>query len=456
MPCSYTRKKKLNYCANDLKTALDLIHNETMAVSLVDHLHQILSNLNLFDRPESIYNVDELAFGHDPCRKYVIIKRASKYATCAQGGSGKSYTTLLMCTSAAGKFLPPYIIYQALRLFDVWMPRNCFLGSRFNATQSGWSEEKTFFDWLCNHFVPSISTLFKNHLLPAHCSGGFSKTGIYPFDKRAISKEKLLQPVATVESNSNPSTYQSNTTDFVSDKATSSTDISTLRRSSSCPNISSNDLSSISSNTSSLNNDNLITNSTNISTSPVYTSNQQDLSSTNDMSPIAAIDTRTSSIFSDTLMALYSEFDEPVFEESIYSQDQPSSKASVDSLKADHSGLDAITTAINNHTKPTIITTNKRKRQIDRPYGESVTSVEAYVKSSTENELSIDSNMNFQYGVQMALPYTSNKPEQQQYMNTSYPSSINTKLLIYTNMFKYNTNNDSHSCFFQRQDKHLL
>ncbi|CAF4102032.1 unnamed protein product, partial [Rotaria magnacalcarata] len=280
-----------------------------------------------------------------------------------------------------------------------------------------------------------ISTLFKNHLLPAHCSGGFSKTAIYPFDKRAISKEKLLQPVATVESNSNPSTYQSNTTDFVSDKATSSTDISTLRRSSSCPNISSNDLSSISSNTSSLNNDNLITNSTNISTSPVYTSNQQDLSSTNDMSPIAAIDTRTSSIFSDTLKALYSEFDEPVFEESIYSQDQPSSKASVDSLKADHSGLDAITAAINNHTKPTIITTNKRKRQIDRPYGESVTSVEAYVKSSTENELSIDSNMNFQYGVQMALPYTSNKPEQQQYMNTSYSSSINTKLLIYTNMF---------------------
>ncbi|CAF1483778.1 unnamed protein product [Rotaria magnacalcarata] len=301
-----------------------------------------------------------------------------------------------------------------------------------------------------------ISTLFKNHLLPAHCSGGFSKTAIYPFDKRAISKEKLLQPVATVESNSNPSTYQSNTTDFVSDKATSSTDISTLRRSSSCPNISSNDLSSISSNTSSLNNDNLITNSTNISTSPVYTSNQQDLSSTNDMSPIAAIDTRTSSIFSDTLKALYSEFDEPVFEESIYSQDQPSSKASVDSLKADHSGLVAITAAINNHTKPTIITTNKRKRQIDRPYGESVTSVEAYVKSSTENELSIDSNMNFQYGVQMALPYTSNKPEQQQYMNTSYSSSINTKLLIYTNMFKYNTNNDSHSCFFQRQDKHLL
>ncbi|CAM4884426.1 unnamed protein product [Rotaria socialis] len=108
--------------------------------------------------------------GIGPGRKYVIIKRDSEYATCARGGSGKIYTTLLMCTSASGKMLAT-------------TPR--------------------------------------------------------------------------------PPTYQSNTTDFVSDKATSNTNISTLRRSSACPNISSN----------------------------VYASNQQDISSTNDMSPIAAIDT---------------------------------------------------------------------------------------------------------------------------------------------------------------------
>ncbi|CAM4852002.1 unnamed protein product, partial [Rotaria magnacalcarata] len=61
-----------------------------------------------------------------------------------------------MCTSASGKFLPPYIIFRAQRLFDVWIPGNGYPGSRYNATPSGWSDENTFYDWLCNHFTPAV------------------------------------------------------------------------------------------------------------------------------------------------------------------------------------------------------------------------------------------------------------------------------------------------------------
>jgi len=50
------------------------------------HLHNVLTKLNLFDRPEALYNVDESGFGDDLGRKQVIIKRDSKYATCTQGG----------------------------------------------------------------------------------------------------------------------------------------------------------------------------------------------------------------------------------------------------------------------------------------------------------------------------------------------------------------------------------
>jgi hypothetical protein len=67
------------------------------------HLEKVLTKLDLFNRPEAIYNVDESGFGDDPGRKQVIIKRDSKYATCTQGGTGKSFTTVLMCTSASGK-----------------------------------------------------------------------------------------------------------------------------------------------------------------------------------------------------------------------------------------------------------------------------------------------------------------------------------------------------------------
>ncbi|CAF1503795.1 unnamed protein product [Adineta ricciae] len=286
-----------------------------------DHLHKVLTKLRIFNSPEAIYNVDESAFGDDPGRKQVIIKRDSKYATRTQGGSGKSYTTLIMCTSASGKFLPPYIIYRAQRLFDLWMPKNSYPGTRFNSTTSGWSEELVFYDWLQFHFVPNvksikrpilltmdghrshlsiriiksamdngihieclpphsttilqpldvltlsklkrswrkllsdqyrktnsealtkqtfallISDLFKNHLLAGHCSGGFSKAGIYPFDRRAISKEKLLQPVSTQDFDETAARV-STTDDVPNIPPTVSTGRS-LRRLS-CPNISRN------------------------------------------------------------------------------------------------------------------------------------------------------------------------------------------------------------------------
>jgi hypothetical protein len=80
--------------------------------------------------------------------------------------------------------------------------------------------------------------LFKNSLLPAHCTGGFAKAGVYPFDKRAVSKEKLLQPATAATRDSSFS--QSNTTEDIADNTLTTVNVSCLRRSSSCPNLSSN------------------------------------------------------------------------------------------------------------------------------------------------------------------------------------------------------------------------
>ncbi|CAF3921696.1 unnamed protein product, partial [Rotaria sp. Silwood1] len=362
---------------------------QTVVDRWFDHLEKVLTKLNLFDRPQSIYNVDETGFGDDPGRRQVIIKRNSKYGTCTQGGAGKTYTTLIMCTSASGKFLPPYIIYRAQKLYDSWMPKISCRGTRFNATLSGWSEEITFFDWLRHHFVPAvkrIAELFKNHLLPAHCAGGFGKAGIYPFDKRVISKEKLLSATAP---ECNKSIFESNTTDDIRDTSLTTTVVSHLRRTSSCPNfcssVSTSDLDNISSTTTAISN---------------FTPN-----------------TNTSSI-SAGMEVLYSNLDEPAFPESIYLQTSPSpntvsshtnstsrknnndnswnfedgtqtgkvenaQSSSISTAKlglSNRTALNAITAAINNHMKPTIMAINKRKKQVDRPYGESITSVDAYIK----------------------------------------------------------------------------
>ncbi|CAF4577015.1 unnamed protein product, partial [Rotaria sp. Silwood2] len=481
------------------------------------HLREVLSELNLFNRSEAIYNVDESAFGDDPGRKQVIMKRNSKFATCIQGGSGKSYTTLLICISASGKFLPPYIIYRAQRLYDLWIPRNGFPGARYNTTSSGWSEEPIFFDWLCNQFVPAVKmvkrpvlllmdghhshlstriikysmdhgihleclpphttnilqpldvlTLSKikrswrellsnhynqtnaasltkqkfallNYLLPAHCSGGFAKAGVYPFDKRAISKEKLLQPATTSESHT--SLFESNTADNIGDKASSNTNVVNLRRSSSCPNLSSEDLSLLLNTNSLSTNNNIVTNSwisinkapaemdTSINPAMVHTSTTNvstenfipdcdNLTSTTNSTSTSKTNTSTFSILTDAMKVLHSPFDEPAFSESIYMRTssppdviqfdmnssadqnnnnndlsnrekgkknfgtnaQSSLRTITNSTTSDRSVLDAITTAINNHMKPTLIAANKRKKQIDRPFGESLTSVDAYIK----------------------------------------------------------------------------
>ncbi|CAF2918027.1 unnamed protein product [Rotaria sp. Silwood2] len=240
------------------------------------HLREVLEKFQLLDRPEALWNADESGFFEDPGRRSVVVKRGTKHAISSQSGTGKSMTTVLMCVSANGEKLPPYIVYRGIKLWSSWITKNGFPGTRYNVTQSGWVEEETFYDWFVNQFCPAvehikrpvmlffdghhahisarivkhamvnkieleclpphtttllqpldvvtlnkvktawrnilvdhnmktnsapigkqefslmISDLWKNHILKGHCSNGFTRSSIYPYDPRAVSKEKLL------------------------------------------------------------------------------------------------------------------------------------------------------------------------------------------------------------------------------------------------------------------------
>ncbi|CAF4623775.1 unnamed protein product, partial [Didymodactylos carnosus] len=43
-------------------------------------LHSVLLKLNLFDKPQQIYNCDESGFNDDPGKKKVLVSRETKYA----------------------------------------------------------------------------------------------------------------------------------------------------------------------------------------------------------------------------------------------------------------------------------------------------------------------------------------------------------------------------------------
>jgi hypothetical protein len=43
-------------------------------------LHKVLTKLDLFDKPQNIFNTDESGFCDEPGRRVVVVKRGTKYA----------------------------------------------------------------------------------------------------------------------------------------------------------------------------------------------------------------------------------------------------------------------------------------------------------------------------------------------------------------------------------------
>ncbi len=77
----------------------------------------------------------------------------------------KSSTTVVMCGSAEGVLLPPYIIYKSEYLWPNWVSVTekskkycasdcCKTAMRYNCSKSGWINPVIFEDWFFNHFLP--------------------------------------------------------------------------------------------------------------------------------------------------------------------------------------------------------------------------------------------------------------------------------------------------------------
>lgn len=76
-----------------------------------DNLKQVLENVP----PDNIFNYDESNLQDDPGKQKVLFKRGTKYPVKVQNHS-KSATTIMVCGSAAGTLLPPYIVYRSAHM----------------------------------------------------------------------------------------------------------------------------------------------------------------------------------------------------------------------------------------------------------------------------------------------------------------------------------------------------
>lgn len=119
--------------------------------------------------PSNIFNYDETNMADDPGKKRCVYRRGVKYPEKVMNFS-KSSTTVMICGSADGALLPPYIIYKSTHLYDTWKERGivgkpcceepcCSRGCRYNRTTSGWIDTPTFRDWFMTCFLPHAKRL---------------------------------------------------------------------------------------------------------------------------------------------------------------------------------------------------------------------------------------------------------------------------------------------------------
>ncbi|GFO44056.1 tigger transposable element-derived protein 6-like protein [Plakobranchus ocellatus] len=127
----------------------------------------------LLKSPQRLFNADETGFSFDPKSRKVIAQKGAKHVYKVTANS-KKQVTVLACTSAAGQYLPPTLIYPYKRVPTKNLLAD-FPGALIQASDNGWITAPIFLKWLEECFIPAVKPLPKPVLLlvdghPSHTS----------------------------------------------------------------------------------------------------------------------------------------------------------------------------------------------------------------------------------------------------------------------------------------------
>jgi hypothetical protein len=150
--------------ASNINKCRSAVSRETLEIYFAN-LEQTLEGVNA----ANIFNYDETNVGDDPGKTRAIYRRGVKYPEKIVNHS-KSNTTIMVCGSADGTLLPPYVIYKSEHLYNTWKEGGiqgkpcctkfcCIKGCRFNRTSHGWMDANTFQDWFETCFMPHARRL---------------------------------------------------------------------------------------------------------------------------------------------------------------------------------------------------------------------------------------------------------------------------------------------------------
>ncbi|KAL0803352.1 hypothetical protein ABMA28_017415 [Loxostege sticticalis] len=120
-------------------------------------LEVTLTDLNLFESPDLIWNLDETSLSLDPTRTKVVgaINKPCSRTTC---GTGKENITVLAAVNASGKKATPLIVFKGKNVWDQWMATTGNYGFElaYAASSKGWMETDIFHNYLQNVLIPSF------------------------------------------------------------------------------------------------------------------------------------------------------------------------------------------------------------------------------------------------------------------------------------------------------------
>lgn len=100
--------------ANRAKSASEDVH-----VKFMDMVDNLLTRLDIKNKPEHLYNCDEIGLNTDPKLRSVFARRGSKDVSVVVPTECKEQITVLVCGNAAGEFLPPFVVDCQGRIFLV-------------------------------------------------------------------------------------------------------------------------------------------------------------------------------------------------------------------------------------------------------------------------------------------------------------------------------------------------
>lgn len=133
--------KKTQNIGNATENSVDtfVIH------SYFEKLKEIIQHLGLEDKPQQVFNVDEISFTRDPTKTNVISGNDLPSPLPTSSSQLDNISALLM-VSANGDKVPPLIIFKGKSVLNEWQapPEETCPGLAYAATPNGWVDSAVF------------------------------------------------------------------------------------------------------------------------------------------------------------------------------------------------------------------------------------------------------------------------------------------------------------------------